>query len=374
MSEADHPFMTRALNLAVRGEGRVEPNPMVGAVIVRDGQIVGEGWHQEFGGPHAEIKALNDAGEHARGATLYVTLEPCCHHGKTPPCTDALIQAGIVRVVAALEDPFRQVAGQGFAQLRSAGVHVEVGLGAEGARFLLAPYLQRVSTGRPWVIAKWAMTLDGKVATVTGESKWITGERARGHAHLIRGRVDGILVGVGTVLADDPLLTARAENGKRIGPRLATRIILDHHLRAPPESKLAGTAGATPVLIVHGADADPERKRALAAAGCELLPFSGATPADQLSALLWELGTIRSFTNLLVEGGPRVLASFLEASLVDEVHCYIAPKLLGQAAAPGPFGGAGFARLAEAMGLLIIETLQLGDDLLIRARKRQTPV
>src|SRR5262249_11759950 len=208
----DHDYMTRALELAARGRGAVEPNPLVGAVVVRDGTIVGEGWHEKFGQAHAEVNALNRAGEKARGATLYVTLEPCCHFGKTPPCTEAVIRSGVRRVVVAMLDPFPQVAGQGASRLREAGIAVEVGVGEAGdfaARRLNAPYLKRLRTGRPWVHAKWAMTLDGKIATRTGQSKWITGEAARARVHELRGRMDAIIVGRGTLVADDPLLTAR---------------------------------------------------------------------------------------------------------------------------------------------------------------------
>src|SRR6478752_9858422 len=217
----DADYMARALELAARGRGAVEPNPLVGAVVVRDGAVVGQGWHEQFGQAHAEVNALRQAGDRARGATLYVTLEPCCHFGKTPPCTEAVVRAGVRRVVAAMLDPFPQVAGQGASRLREAGVVVEVGVGEAAARRLNAPYLKSLRTGRPWVHAKWAMTLDGKIATRTGESKWITGEAARARAHELRGRMDAVIVGKGTLLADDPLLTARPP-----GPRTATRVVL----------------------------------------------------------------------------------------------------------------------------------------------------
>src|SRR5829696_4653150 len=223
--------MTRALGLAGRGRGWVEPNPLVGAVVVRDGRVVGEGWHQKFGQAHAEVNALNQAGEAARGTTLYVTLEPCNHFGKTPPCTTAVIGAGVRRVVSAMLDPFPQVAGQGASRLREAGIVVEVGVGEAAARQLNAPYLKRLRTGRPWVHAKWAMTLDGKIATRTGRSKWITGEAARRRVHELRGRVDAILVGRGTLVADDPLLTARPP-----GPRTPARVVLTSNIRGLPTS------------------------------------------------------------------------------------------------------------------------------------------
>jgi len=261
--ELDHIMMARALELARQGQGRAEPNPMVGAVVVREGKIVGEGYHQVYGGPHAEVFALQQAGELAHGATLYVTLEPCCHHGKTPPCTDAIIKAGIREVVAAGSDPFPQVAGGGFSTLANVGIQVRIGVLRHEAEQLNAPYYKLVRTGMPYVIAKWAMTLDGKIATATGESKWISGEESRRLVHELRGRVDGILVGIGTVLVDDPLLTARPA-----GPRVATRIVLDTHLKTPMTSQLVKTANQVPIVIAH-ASQDENRITELSGAGCE---------------------------------------------------------------------------------------------------------
>src|SRR5262249_38998319 len=249
MDPTEWQWMRRALELAERGRGQVEPNPLVGAVVVRAGQAVGEGWHQHFGEAHAEVHALGAAGEAARDATLYVTLEPCCHHGKTPPCTDAILRAGIRRVVAAMTDPFPQVAGQGVAMLRAGGVEVAVGLGEAEARRLNAPYLKLLAAGRPYVHAKWAMTLDGKIATRTGDSKWISNEAARQRVHALRGRMDAILVGIDTVLADDPQLTARPP-----GPRTPTRIILDSRGRLPSDSLLARSARDVPVLLATTED------------------------------------------------------------------------------------------------------------------------
>src|SRR3954451_2333572 len=228
MTDTDRDWMRQALQLAERGRGVVEPNPLVGAVVVRGGVAVGEGWHQRFGGPHAEVHALAAAGDAARGATLYVTLEPCCHYGKTPPCTDAVLRAGIARVVAAMTDPFPQVAGQGVAILRAAGVDVETGTGEAEARRLNAPYLTLLGKGRPYVHAKWAMTLDGKIATAAGDSKWISGDASRRLVHDLRGRMDAIIVGAGTVRADDPLLTARPPE-----PRTPARIVLSTSGRLP---------------------------------------------------------------------------------------------------------------------------------------------
>jgi diaminohydroxyphosphoribosylaminopyrimidine deaminase/5-amino-6-(5-phosphoribosylamino)uracil reductase len=344
MTDAD--WMRRALELAERGRGAVEPNPLVGAVVVREGRVVGEGWHQRYGEAHAEVHALAAAGDAARGATLYVTLEPCCHHGKTPPCTDAVLRAGVGRVVAAMSDPFPQVSGTGAAILRAAGVAVEVGPCEAEARRLNAPYLTLLGKGRPYVHAKWAMTLDGKIATRTGDSKWISGPAARRLVHDLRGRVDGVLVGVGTALADDPRLTARPP-----GPRTAARVVLDSRCRLPPTSALATTAREIPVIVAATAAAPAGRAEALRAAGCEVLTL----PADadgraDVTALLAELGR-RRWTNLLVEGGGGVFGSLRDADCIDEVHVFVAPRLAGGADAPGPVGGRGVDRIAEATAL-----------------------
>jgi diaminohydroxyphosphoribosylaminopyrimidine deaminase/5-amino-6-(5-phosphoribosylamino)uracil reductase len=311
----DREWMTRALALAERGRGHVEPNPLVGAVVVRDGRCVGEGWHQRYGQAHAEVNALAAAGEAARGATLYVTLEPCCHFGKTPPCTDAVIGAGISRVVAAMSDPFPQIAGRGAELLRRAGITVEIGVCEAEARRLNAPYLKLLATGRPYVHAKWAMTLDGKLATRTGDSKWISNEASRRRVHELRGRMDAIVVGIGTVLADDPLLTARPP-----GPRTPVRVVLDHHGRTPATSKLARTARETPTWIVTAGEPAPH----LESLGCEVHPLA------DVGALLDEMGR-RRMTNILVEGGAGVLCSFIDAQQIDEVHVFIAPRLVGEA-------------------------------------------
>jgi len=340
---ADLLHMRRALELAEAGRGHVEPNPLVGAVVVRDGQVVGEGWHERFGAAHAEVAALEAAGERARGGTLYVTLEPCCHHGKTPPCTDAVIQAGVRRVVAALEDPFPQVAGQGAARLHAAGIAVEVGLAAEDARRQNAPYLKLIQTGRPYVHAKWAMSLDGKIATRTGDSRWISNEASRRRVHELRGRVDGVVAGIGTVLADDPLLTARPP-----GPRLPTRVVLDSKARMPIGAKLVQTAHLAPTLVVVSPAAPADRVEALRGAGCEMLapsPDYDGTP--KLPQLLDELGR-RRWTNVLVEGGSEVLGRFLDSGAIDEVHVFISPCLLGGQQGKTPIAGRGCDHIADA--------------------------
>src|SRR5262245_22463526 len=327
MSASDRHWMGRALELAERGRGYVEPNPLVGAVVVRDGRLAGEGWHRRYGEAHAEVHALAAAGEAARGATLYVTLEPCCHHGKTPPCTDAVLRAGVARVVAAIADPFPQVAGQGAALLRAAGVAIEFGVCEAEARRLNAPYLKLLTTGLPYVIAKWAMTLDGKIATRTGDSRWISNESSRRRVHELRGRMDAIVVGIGTVLADDPLLTARPT-----GPRIPTRVILDSAARTPLTSQLSHTARETPTLIVSTSAAPASQQEALQAAGCEILTLPAVEKRVSIAALLAELGR-RQMTNVLIEGGAEVLGSFLDADAIDEVHVFVAPLLVGGAEA-----------------------------------------
>lgn len=352
MNADDLSWMTRAIELAERGRGAVEPNPLVGAVVVRDGVVVGEGWHERFGGPHAEVNAQRLAGEAARGATLYVTLEPCCHHGKTPPCTDAVIAAGISRVVAAMQDPFPQVAGRGRSLLEAAGIAVECGIGEELARRQNAPYLTLLGKQRPYVHGKWAMSLDGKIATTTGESKWISGEHSRAIVHTLRGRMDGILVGIGTALADDPLLTARPA-----GPRTATRVVLDRRARLPLGSHLVRTASQTPTMVVVGPNADAS---ALAMAGCEIVV------AEDVATLLAELGR-RRWTNLMVEGGAAVLASFTD--YLDEAHVFVAPKLIGGREAPGPLGGVGVARIADVARWSRLSCEPSGEDVYLRATR-----
>jgi diaminohydroxyphosphoribosylaminopyrimidine deaminase/5-amino-6-(5-phosphoribosylamino)uracil reductase len=361
IEEADVRWMKRALELAERGRGYVEPNPLVGAVVVRDGKAVGEGWHRRFGEAHAEVNALAAAGEAARGATLYVTLEPCCHHGKTPPCTDAVIRAGVRRVVAAMADPFPEVAGQGIALLRAAGVEVAVGVEKKSARRLIAPYLKLLSTGRPYVHAKWAMTLDGKIATRTGDSRWISNEASRRRVHELRGRMDGIVVGIGTALADDPLLTARPP-----GPRTATRIVLDRNGRLPLASQLARTGREAPTLIVARKEAAALTK-ALHEQGCEVFFLPVADASQEVDCLLQELGR-RRMTNILVEGGAAVLGSFLDAGAIDEVHVFIAPILAGGAEARTAVAGRGADRMAEALRLAEWTTQDVEGDLLLHGR------
>lgn len=363
--DAEHAvWMRRALELAERGHGAVEPNPLVGAVLVREGAVVGEGWHARYGEAHAEVNAIRAAGERARGATLYVTLEPCCHHGKTPPCTDAVIAAGVARVFAALEDPFPRVAGEGARLLRAAGIPVEFGLEAAAARRQNAPYLTLLGQGRPYVHGKWAMTLDGKIATRTGDSRWISGEESRRAVHEIRGRMDGVVVGIGTALADDPLLTARPP-----GPRRACRVVLDPAARLPLGSQLVATAREHPTLVVVDRHANEAARVALERAGCEILGLDkDAGGRLDVTALLADLGG-RRWTNLLVEGGGRVLASFFAAGALDEAHVFVAPKLIGGREAPTPIAGSGVERLADALVFPHTRAQVLGTDVYLRAWK-----
>lgn len=321
---------------------------MVGAIVLdAGGAVVGRGFHERFGGPHAEVNALREAGERAKGGTLYVTLEPCCHHGKTPPCTDAIVTAGIVRVVAAMEDPFPLVAGGGGAALRNAGITVEVGLLQDNAARMNAPYLKLLRTGLPWVHLKWAMTLDGRIATTSGESKWITGPESRAKVHEIRGGMDAILVGRGTVLADDPQLTARPP-----GPRTPVRVVVSATGELPTDCQLRRTAKETPVIVYT---ANVERLKGWAADGAEIIR------APSLESILKDLGK-RCFTNVLVEGGAGLLGSFFDADAFDEVHAFIAPKLVGGSAAPGPLGGVGLDTIAGAITIGAMTTESLGSD------------
>ncbi len=362
---SDQAFMQRALELAARGEGRVEPNPMVGCVVVRDGQIVGEGWHQRFGGPHAEFEALRAAGDRARDATLYVTLEPCCHHGKTPPCTEAIIRARLRRVIAALEDPFPRVTGRGMAALERAGIAVEQGVLAEEARNVCAPYLKLIETGYPWVLAKWAMTLDGKIATTSGDSRWISGPASRRRVHQLRGRVDAILVGRRTAQRDDPTLTARPG-----GPRTATRVVVDSAAQLALDSRLVRTVDQAPVLVAASSAANRRHCRQLEDAGVEVFICADQDPNQRLLALLAELGR-RQMTNVLAEGGAALLGSLRDLGQIDEVHVLVAPKLTGGATAPGPLGGAGIDHLADAWQLDAMRIEPSGEDVYLSGRVRR---
>lgn len=361
----DVRHMNRALELARRGEGSVEPNPMVGCVVVCNGAMAGEGWHRQFGGPHAEVEALRAANDKAAGATLYVTLEPCCHVGKTPPCTHAIVAAKIARVVVGCQDPNPQVAGQGLAELRAAGIQVEnpdLATTTVNLKKLIAPFTKLLTQRRPWIIAKWAMTLDGKLATRTGSSRWISGTASRALVQQIRGRVDAILVGRRTAELDDPLLTARPP-----GPRTATRIVLDTAATLSPSSKLARTADEAPVILAVGENAPEQRCQQLREQGIEIVALPGRSHAARLEALLEELGR-RQMTNVLVEGGGQVLGTLLDLGAIDEVHAFVVPKLAGGESAPTPIAGQGIAHMAEALPLQSVDIDVLDGDIHIHGR------
>jgi diaminohydroxyphosphoribosylaminopyrimidine deaminase/5-amino-6-(5-phosphoribosylamino)uracil reductase len=363
-SQRDQALMRRALSLAARGRGRVEPNPMVGCVIVRDGRIIGEGHHRRFGGPHAEIEALRRCGEAARGATIYVTLEPCCIQGKTPPCSEALIEARVGRVVAAMRDPNPLVHGRGARRLRAAGIACEFGLLEAEARELNAPFSKLMTRQRPWVILKWAQSIDGRIASRGGDAKWISDEAARAHAHRTRAAMDGIIVGVRTVLADDPRLTARTARPRRV----AARLVLDTRLRTPAESRLVRTARETPTWLFCGDNAAPRKVRRFERLGCVVHPVPRDGDVVSLDAVLGALGAAK-MTNILVEGGGRVLGSFLDRGLADEAHIYIAPLLIGGREAPAALDGEGSERIADALRLSPTPPLRrVGDGWFIRAR------
>jgi diaminohydroxyphosphoribosylaminopyrimidine deaminase/5-amino-6-(5-phosphoribosylamino)uracil reductase len=350
--------MGLALEMARQGQGCVEPNPMVGCVIVNGGRVVGQGCHEKFGEPHAEPNALRAAGRRARGATAYVTLEPCGHFGKTPPCTDALIQAGVRRVVAAMKDPNPLVAGKGTRLLRAAGIAVEVGLLGDEAAALNAPFITFHTKKRPYVILKWAQSIDGKIATRTGDSKWITALESRAAAHALRARVDAIIVGVGTVIADDPELTARLAPPKRS----AARIVLDPHLRTPLGARVVRTARRTTTIIVVGNRPSARKSNRLGGAGCEVLSIATDKNGIRLPVLLKCLRD-RGMTNVLVEGGGRTLGAFVQAGLADEAWIFVAPTLIGGETAPGPLRNLGPASMRDLPAISCTVHHTVGPDL-----------
>jgi len=363
-SESDSRFMRMALELARQAEGRVEPNPMVGAVVVKDGRVVGQGYHQQFGGPHAEVFALQEAGELAQGATLYVTLEPCAHYGKTPPCAPKVIRAGVVRVVCATTDPTPHTGGRGIRMLRHAGICTEVGLCQEEAALLNAAFFKRWATGLPLVTAKWAMSADGKIATRTGDSRWISSPASRKLVHEVRGRVDAIVIGSATARRDDPLLTCRDAQRRRA----AARVVLCGSGLPDASSRLVQTARETPVLLAYPQDAPPDGLQELIEAGCEALPLASLADAPHRAdpgALLAALGE-RSAANVLVEGGSEVLGSFLDCGAIDRLMVFVCPLVIGGAQAVTAAGGRGAGRIEEAYALRRIEVRRLGPDILLQ--------
>ncbi len=356
--------MAEALRLARLADHRQGPNPMVGAVVVADGRVVGAGHHQRAGGPHAEERALAAAGERARGATLHVTLEPCAHTGRTGPCVARILAAGIARVEVATLDPNPLVDGRGVQALRAAGVAVAVGAHAEEARELIRPFAVWVTTGLPLVTWKVAMTLDGKLATAAGESRWISGPESRRRAHRLRHEHDAVLVGSGTVLADDPELTTRLDVAD---PRQPLRVVVDGRLRTPPGARVLRRA-EHPTLVVTRPGAPAARRAALEAAGAELVEVSAPDGRCDLRELAGRLGE-RGCTSLLVEGGSAVLGSCLTQGLVDRVVVFVAPILVGGRDAPDAIGGVGIPRLADALRLRRLRAEPLGDDLCLTGER-----
>jgi diaminohydroxyphosphoribosylaminopyrimidine deaminase/5-amino-6-(5-phosphoribosylamino)uracil reductase len=357
-TETDHRFMRRALALAAKGAGQVSPGPLVGCVLVSlSGEIVGEGFYVYKKLKHAETYALEQAGKSAHGATAYVSLEPHAHHGRTPPCTDALINAGVRRVISPIEDPNPNVSGKGFAHLRAAGVDVAVGLMAREAGQLNEKYLHFLATGRPFVHLKLAASLDGKIATRTGESEWITGPESRARVHELRHEYDAILVGAGTALADDPLLTDRS--GKPRSKPLI-RVLLDESLKIPLKAKLVATAAEAPLIIFAGQKAESAKLDLLRSAEVEVV--CDESNGRDFLYILNELGT-RSIQSVLVEGGATVASKLLETSLVNKVSFFLAPMIIGGREATSAIGGIGVARLADALRLHNVEVLRHGEDI-----------
>lgn len=364
VKQEDLEYMRRAIMLAERGAGFVNPNPMVGAVIVKGGKVIGEGWHERYGEWHAERNAFKNCTGDARGATLYVTLEPCCHHGKTPPCTDAIIEYGISRVFVGMRDPNPLVAGKGIALLREVGIEVFVGMEDEAIREQNKVFLKYISTRRPWVALKTAMTLDGKIATWSGDSKWITGTEARAYVHELRHRLMAVMVGIGTAVADDPLLNCRIEGR---GVRQPIRVIVDSNARLGLESQLVKTAREYRTIVAHTRFAVEEKLEALRKTGVETLyceEKEGRVDVDNLLVLLGQMGV----DSILLEGGGSLNYSFLSGGFTDEVYAFIAPKIVGGEKAKTPVEGIGIDKMANAITLERTDVLSLGQDLLVKFR------
>ena len=373
----EEKYMRRAIELAKKGSGHVNPNPLVGAVIVRDGEIIGEGYHECYGQLHAERNAIANAkkrGNSLEGSTIYVTLEPCCHYGKTPPCTEAIIEEKIARVVVGSDDPNPLVSGKGFQMLREKGIEVIPHFLKEECDAMNHVFFHYIRTGTPYVAMKYAMTMDGKIACYTGDSKWVTGEESRAHVQTLRNHYKGIMAGIGTVLADDPMLNCRIEGG-----RDPIRIIADSHLRIPMDSQLVRTAGQQPLIVACLPDADEEKAAQLQEKGVEVLRIPGVTTADiteeqkeviSLPVLMKELGA-RKIEGILLEGGGQLNESALQAGIVDRIYCYIAPKIFGGAQAKTPVEGQGLTRAADAWQFNRIGMQEFGQDILLEYEKAQ---
>jgi diaminohydroxyphosphoribosylaminopyrimidine deaminase/5-amino-6-(5-phosphoribosylamino)uracil reductase len=360
--------MQRAIELAGLGRGHTRPNPLVGAVIARDDHVLGEGYHAAYGDAHAEVAAIAACESDPIGATLYVTLEPCCHHGQTPPCTDAIVNAGIRRVVVASDDPTAKASGRGLGILRDEGVDVLVVDGdiSHSARLLNQPFRKHARTGRPLVMFKSAISLDGHVATQTGDSKWISGERSRGLVHRWRAEVDAVCIGIGTALADDPLLTARAPGATR----QPIRVVFDSEARLPTGSQLARTAPEVPLVVVASRAARRSQLEGLKAAGAEMIVAAGGTEAERITDALDKLGAM-GVQSVLLEGGPRLAGSFLDAGEVDEMRIFIAPIALGGRAARASMEGEGADTIEHAQHARSMRVEGVGEDVLIEARLKE---
>lgn len=365
----DEIFMSEAIRLAEMGRGLVEPNPLVGAVVVRDNKIIGRGYHEAFGERHAEVNAINDAGAECSGAELYVTLEPCSHFGKTPPCVEAIKEAGIKLVSFAMYDPNPVTSKVGAGLLRKAGIEVREGaLGSDAAR-LNAPFIKLMGRKLPYVTAKWAMTLDGKIATHTGDSRWISSPESRAYAHGIRGNMDAIMIGIGTAIADDPLLTCRVD-----ARRIATRIIVDNNAALPLNSQLINTIKDAGVIVATTPNASADKVDRLRDCGCDIIIVNTTNGLVGLRQLLEELGR-RQYTNILVEGGSRILGSLFDDNLIDKALIFVAPKIIGDKDAISPVSGEGLASISQTIQIDDIKVTQFERDIAIEGsvRKRQTP-
>jgi diaminohydroxyphosphoribosylaminopyrimidine deaminase / 5-amino-6-(5-phosphoribosylamino)uracil reductase len=367
-SERDIRHLMRAIELAAEARGHTSPNPLVGAVIVKDGRTIGEGYHHRAGEPHAERIALDACQEDPAGATIYVSLEPCCHEGRTPPCTDAIIEAGIRRVVIASDDPTPKASGRGLGILRDEGIQVDHGDAAiqEAAELLNQPFRKHARSGRPLVVFKSAMTLDGKVATASGDSKWISSEASRERAHRWRAECDAVAVGIGTALADDPQLTARVPGVAR-QPR---RVVFDSTARLPLDSQLVQTADEVPTIVVCTRAADRAATQQLEAAGVEVIRVQGSTDTQRICDGLDQLGD-RDIQTLLLEGGPRLAGAFFDAGEIDQFHAFVAPLVAGGGRARAAIAGEGVDRIGAAARAAALEVERIGDDVLISARLKE---